>query len=128
MLGFLYISYNSYSNTNIWECLIFYRYYFSYDFYIHIFCIKYYLIEKEKLLLSYEKWGICGETIHIYLIDTENREYEACSKILSLLEGNETIDVIIKNRDILEVLAQKKKLKRRVTEHRIRQLFNNLLD
>ena len=65
------------------------------------FVIKYYLIKKEKLLLSCEKErDDRGEEIHVYLVDKDYREYEACSKILDLLEGNETIEVIIKNRDI----------------------------
>ena len=71
------------------------------------FVIKYYLIEKERkviTLLRKERDDRCEE-IHVYLVDKDYREYEACSKILDLLEGNETIEVIIKNRDILEVLA-----------------------
>ncbi len=68
--------------------------------------IRYYLIRKERKVITLLRKvrDDRGEAIHIYLIDTDNREYEACSKILDLLEGNETIDVIIKNRNILEIL------------------------
>ena len=71
------------------------------------FVIKYYLIEKERKVITLlrKERDDRGEEIHVYLVDKDYREYEACSKILDLLEGNETIEVIIKNRDILEVLA-----------------------
>ena len=71
------------------------------------FVIKYYLIKKERkviTLLRKERVDT-SDGVYISLIDTDNRKYEACSKILDLLEGNETIEVIIKNYDILEVLA-----------------------
>ena len=99
---FLYISYNPYSDIDIWKCLIFYRYHFSFDFYLYIFCDKV-LFNRERKKSYYslaKREDDRGEEIHVYLVDKDYREYEACSKILDLLEGNETIEVIIKNRDI----------------------------
>ena len=63
------------------------------------FVIKYYLIDKERkvITLLQKVRDDRGEAVDIYLVDTENRKYEACSKILDLLEENETIDAIIKN-------------------------------
>jgi hypothetical protein len=67
------------------------------------FVIKFYLIKKERKIIcfSHKESDESGN----YFIGKDNSKYEVCSKMYDSLEGNETIDAIIKNRDILEVLA-----------------------
>ena len=65
--------------------------------------IKFYLIKKERKIisLSYKERDEGSN----YFIGNDNSKYEVCSKMYDSLEGNETIDAIIKNHDMLEVLA-----------------------